>query len=47
MDFTDVLGALKDQMGDRHIMLSYQWDIQDMVSPAPPQSYYYDEKHRV
>lgn len=32
MDFSTVQEALKDQMGDRHIMLSYQWDNQELVA---------------
>eukprot|EP00116_Pleurobrachia_bachei_P011264 sb/3471526/ len=31
MDFGTVLEALIDQMGERHIMLSYQWDSQELV----------------
>ncbi|XP_063688557.1 uncharacterized protein LOC134821743 [Bolinopsis microptera] len=32
MEFTKVLEALKDQMGERHMMLSYQWDNQELVA---------------
>lgn len=31
MEFEEIIEALQDQLGERHIMLSYQWDIQDTV----------------